>query len=251
MILRGRNLMAFDTAAAKVDSYIRVSVVPDETSIMQTALHRDNANPEYNERFVFSAPKNTVRDRTLKCIAYTCDKSSNTLLGQVELKLANVDFRDVYIAWFPLIDTKRKPVGCGELLFSLSYLPTAERLTVVVVKARNLVWTDEKESADPFVKIYLLQKGKKISKKKTSVKKGDRNPVFNEAMIFSVPAGALQNIQLRLTLAEYQIEGKTPAIGHVFVGPHCSGKQLSHWNQMISAPRKPIAMWHPLKKREG
>ncbi|GFW51657.1 transposable element Tcb2 transposase [Trichonephila clavipes] len=40
-----------------------------------------------------------------------------------------------------------KPVGCGELLFSLSYLPTAERLTVVVVKARNLVWTDEKESA--------------------------------------------------------------------------------------------------------
>ena len=45
---------------------------------------------------------------------------------------------------------------------------------------------------DPFVKIYLLQKGKKISKKKTSVKKGDRNPVFNEAMIFSVPAAALQ-----------------------------------------------------------
>lgn len=60
-----------------------------------------------------------------------------------------------------------------------------------------------------------------------------------------------QNIQLRLTLAEYQSEGKTPAIGHIFVGPHCSGKQLSHWNQMISAPRKPIAMWHPLKKRDG
>ncbi|GFW51656.1 hypothetical protein TNCV_4213321 [Trichonephila clavipes] len=50
---------------------------------------------------------------------------------------------------------------------------------------------------DPFVKIYLLQKGKKISKKKTSVKKGDSNPVFNEAMIFSVPAGALQFVQTR------------------------------------------------------
>ncbi|GFW51659.1 synaptotagmin-12 [Trichonephila clavipes] len=135
MILRGRNLMAFDTAAAKVDSYIRVSVVPDETSIMQTALHRDNANPEYNERFVFSAPKNTVRDRTLKCIAYTCDKSSNTLLGQVELKLANVDFRDVYTAWFPLIDTKRlRPLYKGstrsfEKFTLLSELPPIEIIT--------------------------------------------------------------------------------------------------------------------------
>ncbi|KFM74782.1 Synaptotagmin-12, partial [Stegodyphus mimosarum] len=218
---------------------------------MQTAIQRNNKDPVYNERFLFSAPKSTLKERILKCIAYTCDKYSNTILGQAEVKLSEVDLNQTYSVCLPLLDTQRRPVGCGELLFSLSYLPTAERLTVVLVKARNLVWTDGKESADPFVKIYLLQKGKKISKKKTSVKKGDRNPVFNEAMIFSVPAAALQNIQLRLTLAEYQAEGKTPAVGHVFVGPHCSGKQLSHWNQMISAPRKPIAMWHPLKKRDG
>ncbi|CAL1275884.1 unnamed protein product [Larinioides sclopetarius] len=252
MVVKARNLIAFESSAAKVDSYIRVSLIPDESSIMQTALHRDNISPVYNERFVFNAPKTTLQERTLQCIAYTCDKSSNTMLGQSELKLSSIDLRDsVYNAWLPLVDTRKKPIGCGELLFSLSYLPTAERLTVVLVKARNLVWTDGKESADPFVKIYLLQKGKKISKKKTSVKKGDINPVFNEAMIFSVPAAALQNIQLRLTLAEYQAEGKTPAVGHIFVGPNCSGKSLSHWNQMISAPRKPIAMWHPLKKRDG
>lgn len=46
--------------------------------------------------------------------------------------------------------------------------------------------------ADPFVKVYLLQDGRKISKKKTAVKRGDTNPVFNEAMIFSVPAIVLQ-----------------------------------------------------------
>ncbi|NXP22089.1 SYT12 protein, partial [Scytalopus superciliaris] len=80
----------------------------------------------------------------------------------------------------------------GEILLSLSYLPTAERLTVVVVKAKNLVWTHGKVTADPFVKVYLLQDGRKISKKKTAVKRGDTNPVFNEAMIFSVPAIVLQ-----------------------------------------------------------
>lgn len=36
-------------------------------------------------------------------------------------------------------------------MFSLSYLPTAERLTVVVVKARNLRWTHTKETAGEFV----------------------------------------------------------------------------------------------------
>jgi hypothetical protein len=45
---------------------------------------------------------------------------------------------------------------------------------------------------DPFVKVYLLQDGKKISKKKTSMKRDDTNPIFNEAMIFSVPAVVLQ-----------------------------------------------------------
>jgi len=35
----------------------------------------------------------------------------------------------------------------GEILLSLSYLPTAERLTVVVVKAKNLVWSNGKGTA--------------------------------------------------------------------------------------------------------
>lgn len=118
----------------------------------------------------------------------------------------------------------------GEILLSLSYLPTAERLTVVVAKCKNLVWTNNKTTAgqmfyilllarlicacflcrrycqashslsllillllsDPFVKVYLLQDGRKISKKKTSTKRDDTNPIFNEAMIFSVPSIVLQ-----------------------------------------------------------
>lgn len=31
-----------------------------------------------------------------------------------------------------------------------------------------------------------------MHKKRTSVKKGDKSPIFNEAIIFSVPAHALQ-----------------------------------------------------------
>lgn len=40
--------------------------------------------------------------------------------------------------WIPLTDSRKCNARWGEIMFSLSYLPTAERLTVVVVKGRNL-----------------------------------------------------------------------------------------------------------------
>lgn len=57
-----------------------------------------------------------------------------------------------------------------------------------------------------------------------------------------------QTIQLRVTVAESTGESRTCPIGHVIVGTQASGKALSHWNQMLSSLRKPIAMWHPLRK---
>ena len=47
--------------------------------------------------------------------------------------------------------SKQQSAEYGELMFSLSYLPTAERLTVVVVKARKLKF--EGELGDVFVKV--------------------------------------------------------------------------------------------------
>ena len=38
----------------------------------------------------------------------------------------------------------QKQTDFGDVMFSLSYLPTAERLTVVMVKARSLKWCNDK-----------------------------------------------------------------------------------------------------------
>jgi hypothetical protein len=57
-----------------------------------------------------------------------------------------------------------------------------------------------------------------------------------------------QTIQLRMTVAENTREPRAYSIGHVIVGSQASGKALSHWNQMLSSLRKPIAMWHALRK---
>ncbi len=143
------------------------------------------------------------------------------------------------------------------------------------------MWTD------PFVKVYLLQDGRKISKKKTSIKRDDTNPIYNEAMIFSVPAivlqvttlsihpsvcgyiylvfhvcvlsvclssvfvrfvGVFQDLSLRVTVAESTEDGRGENVGHVIIGPEAGGMGITHWNQMLATLRKPVSMWHPLRR---
>ncbi|CAL4077821.1 unnamed protein product, partial [Meganyctiphanes norvegica] len=187
----------------------------------------------------------------LASFMYLTQKVDNSL-GGLELHIFISALSGPMHVSFLMLKFPQHGLGYGEIMFSLSYLPTAERLTVVIVKARSLQWTDEKEQADPFVKVYVLQNGKKVMKKKTSVKKDTRSPVFNEAMIFSIPAPALHNIQMRVTVAEHQSGNsgsrKAPSVGHVIVGTQATGKALSHWNQMMASLRKPIGMWHPLRR---
>ncbi|OWK17479.1 SYT12, partial [Cervus elaphus hippelaphus] len=180
----------------------------------------------------------------------------------------------------------------GEILLSLSYLPTAERLTVVfsipldpaaleekslrfsvfgidedernvstgVVELKLSVldlplqpfsgwlYLQDQNKVNPFVKVYLLQDGRKMSKKKTAVKRDDPNPVFNEAMIFSVPATVLQDLSLRVTVAESSSDGRGDNVGHVIIGPSASGMGTTHWNQMLATLRRPVSMWHPVRR---
>ncbi|KAK4310125.1 hypothetical protein Pmani_018282 [Petrolisthes manimaculis] len=248
VVIDGNDLVGPDPLAL-VDSYVRVFLLPDKSTNMQTRVCRRTNNPTYRERFLFALEEEEVRVRCLAFYMYASDKFTNTLIGEVTLKLADLDLSAPASALLTLTDTGQRGVGYGEIMFSLSYLPTAERLTVVVVKARSLQFSGDKNSGDPFVKVYVLQNGKKVMKKKTSMKKDTRTPVFNEAMIFSVPAPALHNIQLRVTVAEQSNDGgPAKSVGHVIVGTQATGKALSHWNQMMSALRKPIGMWHPLRK---
>lgn len=59
------------------------------------------------------------------------------LSGEATLRLGPAP-RPPATTWLPLISPALPVPQLGELMFSLSYLPTAERLTLVVVKARNL-----------------------------------------------------------------------------------------------------------------
>ena len=98
-----------------------------------------------------------------------------------------------------------KSQGRGEILVSLCYQPAANRITVVVLKARNLPKMDLTGLSDPYVKIYLLYNDQRIAKKKTHVKKRTLNPVFNESFVFELPhlEEGLKNISLEFMLLDW------------------------------------------------
>jgi synaptotagmin-1 len=85
----------------------------------------------------------------------------------------------------------------GDICFSLRYVPTAGKLTVVILEAKNLKKMDVGGLSDPYVKIALLMNGKRIKKKKTSIKKCTLNPYYNESFTFEVP---FEQIQVSLHL---------------------------------------------------
>ena len=56
---------------------------------------------------------------------------------------------------------------------------------------------------DPYVKLELLENGKRIKKRKSDVKKRTLNPVFNESFIFDVSKDGLSQVAILLTVFDY------------------------------------------------
>ncbi|MBN3300551.1 SYT12 protein, partial [Amia calva] len=248
-LVQGKDLLEKEEVNFE-SCFVRISLLPDEQIVGISRIQRNAFSVLFDEKFSIPLDPSALDENSLRFSVFGVDEDErNISTGVAELKLSDLDLSiRPFNAWLYLQDVNKAVDSVGEVLLSLSYLPTAERLTVVVAKAKNLVWTNGKITADPFVKVYLLQDGRKISKKKTAVKRDKTNPIFNEAMIFSVPAIVLQDLSLRVTVAECCEDGRGENIGHVIIGPEASGMGITHWNQMLATLRKPVSMWHPLRR---
>ncbi|XP_058127318.1 uncharacterized protein LOC131291004 [Anopheles ziemanni] len=281
----------------ELDTFVKVLLIPADGTARQTKVCKHAKQPSYQETFSFWISNRKAVRHSLWFYLYLNSANSQTLIGEAEIHI-DENIQLPVTNWMKLIDPSHRNLGLGELMLSLSYLPTAERLTVVVVKARNLALknrgsgsalrasgSNEPKALDNemalesdgagnvFVKVYLLQNDRKISKKKTSVKRAEQFPIYNEAIIFSLPPYMLNVVQIRLSVVQMvqRVEacvsedlgtnGRKPSVdgvtrkpsvklvslGHVIIGSGTTGKGLRHWHQMLTALRKPVAMWHGLR----
>nr|XP_006818684.1 PREDICTED: synaptotagmin-6-like [Saccoglossus kowalevskii] len=248
-IIKAIDLPAKDFSGTS-DPYVKLYLLPDRKRKFQTKVHRKNLNPTFDESFSFNVPFQEVPERSLQLSIYDFDRfSRHDSIGQVVVKnlMEKSDLSVETEYWMDIQkNTHEDKADLGELMFSLCYLPTAGRLTLTVIKARNLKAMDITGASDPYVKISLMCQGKRLKKKKTTVKKNTLNPVYNEAIVFDVPPEVMDQIALLVAVVDYDRVGHSELIGVTEVGPNSCGIGGDHWGEMIAQPRKPIAYWHPL-----
>ncbi|KAL0268764.1 UNVERIFIED_CONTAM: hypothetical protein PYX00_010581 [Menopon gallinae] len=233
------------------DPYVKLELSPPvDTRKRQTSIHRNNNNPYFDEHFKFPVSHEDLQDKTLVLQVFDYDRfSRNDVVGEVRMPLADVEVSFGVEVWGEITKNKKPRDEIQELLVSLSYLPSAERLTVVILKARNLFLPQDKGTIDPFVKVYLISEGKRSKKKKTATRKGNRNPVWNEALTFNVSSNCLTKAAIEICLLDQGTDliGHNPLLGCCLIGPNEEGSERDHWLEMTSSPRKTVAMWHTLR----
>ncbi|XP_020638223.3 synaptotagmin-2 isoform X1 [Pogona vitticeps] len=250
-ILQAAELPALDMGGTS-DPYVKVFLLPDKKKKYETKVQKKTLNPTYNETFVFKIPYQELGGKTLVMAIYDFDRfSKHDIIGEVKVPMNTVDLGQPIEEWRDLESAeKEEPEKLGDICISLRYVPTAGKLTVCILEAKNLKKMDVGGLSDPYVKIHLLQNGKRLKKKKTTVKKKTLNPYFNESFSFEIPFEQIQKVQVIITVLDYDKLGKNEAIGKIFVGNNASGTELRHWSDMLANPRRPIAQWHSLKPEE-
>ncbi|POI24078.1 hypothetical protein CIB84_012174 [Bambusicola thoracicus] len=215
----------------------------------QTELKKKVLHTIWEEALRFPLTEEEMQEGTLTLTLRNCDKfSRHSIVGELKLSLANMEDFGM-VQWERLKTPEKEPsTGHGEVLLSISYLPAANRLLVVIIKAKNLHSKQLKDllGNDVSVKVTLRHQSLKLKKKQTKHAKHKINPVWNEMIMFEVPHELLRASSVELEMLSQDGAGQSQVLGKCSLGLHVTGTERNHWEEMLRNPRRQIAMWHQL-----
>ncbi|XP_026222403.1 synaptotagmin VIII isoform X2 [Anabas testudineus] len=246
-IKQANSLKAMDLGGSS-DPYVKVYIIPDKNKTCETKVFRNTLSPAFNEQFSFQISKASLLKSTAVMQVFDFNRfSKHNIIGELRVQLGNVDWNHVIEEWQDLAEpAKFEEENLGEICFSLRYVPTAGKLTVVILEAKNLKSMDVGGASDPYVKVQLTLDKRKWKKRKTSIKKKTLNPYYNESFTFDVSFEQIQRVNLVISVWDYDTMTRNDAMGKIFLGCDAAGNQLRHWADMLSNPRRPVAQWHSL-----
>lgn len=252
-VIQATELPAMDMGGTS-DPYVKIYIMPEKKKKFETKVHRKTLNPVFNESFTFKQVAYAeIGSKTLVFAIYDFDRfSRHDQIGEITIPLTSVDLGKVIEETRDIAPPagEKEENKLGDICFSLRYVPTAGKLTITILEAKNLKKMDVGGLSDPYVKLSLMMGGKRLKKKKTSIKKCTLNPYYNESFSFEVPFEQIQKVTLVVTVVDYDRIGTSEPIGKVVLGCSAVGSELRHWSDMLASPRRPIAQWHSLKDPE-
>ncbi|XP_064787171.1 synaptotagmin-4-like [Oncorhynchus masou masou] len=261
-IKEAHGLTPTDEQSLTSDPYIKLTLLPEKKHRVKTRVLRKTLDPAFDETFSFyGIPLVRVQELSLHFMVLSFDRfSRDEVIGETLVPLAEINLAEGRVLMSREIIKRnvRRGAGRGELLLSLCYQSTTSTLTVVVLKARHLLKTDNHTTSEPYVKVNLFQGKKRVSKKKSHVKKCSPNPVFNQLFVFDVSSQErLRETSVELLLMDSEspstrrgdsTRSPNPVLGRLVLGNAVSGTPGEHWREICDHPRRQIAKWHALSE---
>ncbi|NWI14395.1 SYT16 protein, partial [Crypturellus soui] len=138
--------------------------------------------------------------------------------------------------------------GVPELLVGLAYNATTGRLAVEMIKGSHFRNLAINRPPDTYGKLCLLNSvGQEISRCKTSIRRGQPNPVYKETFIFQVALFQLSDVTLMISIYNRRSMKRKEMIGWISMGQNSSGEEeQDHWQEMKETKGMQVCRWHTL-----
>ncbi|KAI1237526.1 hypothetical protein IHE44_0013604 [Lamprotornis superbus] len=138
--------------------------------------------------------------------------------------------------------------GVPELLVGLSYNATTGRLAVEMIKGSHFRNLAVNRPPDTYGKLCLRNSvGQEMSRCKTSIRRGQPNPVYKETFIFQVALFQLSDVTLLISIYNRRSMKRKEMVGWISMGQSSSGEEeQSHWQEMKDSQGTQVCRWHTL-----
>ncbi|XP_032356524.1 synaptotagmin-16 isoform X2 [Etheostoma spectabile] len=138
--------------------------------------------------------------------------------------------------------------GVPELLLGLTYNATTGRMSVELIKGSHFRNLAINRPPDTYGRLTLLNSvGQEISRCKTSVRRGQPNPVYKESFVFQVALFQLSDVTLLVSVYNRRSMKRKEMVGWVALGQNSSGEEEQlHWQDMKESRGQQVCRWHVL-----
>ncbi|ROT76984.1 Synaptotagmin-14, partial [Penaeus vannamei] len=239
---------------------VRILLLPGRKQKHKTRI-RPGENPQFNEAFVFTKVNpEDVQQLGVRLRLYGCERMRREkMVGEVIVPFANINLTLGNTFWLTLepranlavtpqqqdgglqphpkrlhrlhpLGPQRRARAPGRT----HYNGTTGRLAVEVIKGSHFRNMANTRAPDTYVKLVLMSSsGQEIAHSKTSVRRGQPNPLFKETFMFQVALFQLPDVTLMVSVYTKRSMKRKDMIGWFALGLNSSGEEeLAHWNQM-------------------
>lgn len=253
---------------------VRILLLPTKKQRYKTKV-KTGENPVFNENFVFNKiPQEEAHDMGMRIRLYGMERMRRErMIGETIIGFASLNLDVTSTHWiileprsnlsagdsrFDVASLSRSDSasstqsmqhgGMPELLLGLSYNGTTGRLQVEVIKGSNFKNMAMTRPPDTYVKLTLMSPtGQEVARSKTSIRRGQPNPLFKEAFMFQVALFQLAEVTLMVSVYNKRSMKKKDMIGWFALGLNSSGEEeQSHWTDMRESKGDQVCRWHIL-----